>query len=59
MQEGESAVEDWLVFLSTGGPMAPLDHAKLAKIDISDARSLERTIDFIGSIVANLEELMA
>lgn len=58
-EEGEGVVEDWRKFLSTGGPMAPVEHAAIAKIDISNAEALERTIGFIESIIANLEEIYA
>lgn len=58
-EEGEAVAEDWLKFMSTGGPTPPIEHAKLAKIDISDSKSLERTIDFIESLVAKLENLQA
>ena len=58
-EEGESAAQDWLKFLAQGGPTAPVEHAKTAKIDISDTKSLERTIDFMGGIVAKLEDYYA
>lgn len=55
MAEGESAAKDWLNFLAAGGPMAPIDHARIAKIDISDTKSLEQTIDFMASLVEIVE----
>lgn len=57
--EGADAASDWIKFLQTGGPMAPVEHAKLAKIDISDSQALERTLDFIGEIVDQVATLMA
>ena len=58
-EEGESATQDWLKFLAQGGPTAPVDHAKTAKIDISNTKSLDRTINFMGEIVGKLEDLYA
>lgn len=55
--EGEAAVSDWLKYLAAGGPMQPIEHAALAGIDISDDRSLRRTIEFISEIVNKVEEL--
>lgn len=56
-EEGEQVAADWLKFLAQGGPTPPVEHAKTAKIDISDSKSLERTLDFMGSIVSKLEDL--
>lgn len=50
------APADWLKFLATGGPLAPVEHARVAGIDISGTAALERTIDFIGSIITELEK---
>lgn len=54
-KEGEAVVGDWLKFLSAGGPIPPIEHARLAGIDIEDGSALERTIAFISDLVSQLE----
>ena len=53
-KEGESAVKDWLNFLSTGGPTPPIEHCKVAGIDIEDGSALKRTLAFIEEIIDQL-----
>ena len=54
-KEGEAAVSDWLSFLSTGGPTAPALHCRKAGIEIEDGKALLRTLDFISSVISDLE----
>lgn len=55
-EEGEAAVPDWIRFLSTGGPTPPIEHARIAGIEIEDGSALSRTIGFIESVIAGLEK---
>ena len=56
-REGQSAVEDWKKVLRAGSTLNPLGLAKLAGIDISTDQPLLSTIDYIGSIVDEIEKL--
>lgn len=56
-QEGEAIVPEWIRYLSTGGPMPPVEHAKLCGIDISDEKPLRETIAYIGELIDRIAEL--
>ena len=56
-KEGQTAVEDWKKVLSAGSTLDPAGLAKLAGIDISTDGPLLATIDYIGSIVDEIERL--
>lgn len=55
--EGEVAAKDWLSYLKAGGPMAPLDHAKMVGIDLSTDKPLRDAISYIGDMVTEIERL--
>lgn len=54
--QGEAVVADWIRYLSTGGPTPPIEHARIAGIEIEDGSALTRTIDFIESVISELEQ---
>ncbi len=56
-REKETAVEDWKKVLSAGSTLDPAGLAKLAGIDITTDQPLLDTIDYIGSIVDEIERL--
>ncbi len=56
-REGQPAVEDWKKVLCAGSTLDPAGLAKLAGIDISTDQPLLNTIDYIGSIVDEIERL--
>ncbi|MBR3749063.1 MAG: oligoendopeptidase F [Firmicutes bacterium] len=56
-REGAPAVEDWKKVLKAGSTLDPAGLAKLAGIDISTDQPLLDTIDYIGSIVDEIEKL--
>ena len=56
-REGKPAVEDWKKVLCAGSTLDPAGLAKLAGIDITTDRPLLDTIDYIGSIVDEIEKL--
>lgn len=56
-KEGEKAVEDWKKFLESGCTLSPVEVGKAVGVDIEDVASLEATIDYIGSLVDEVERL--
>ncbi|MBO4872011.1 MAG: oligoendopeptidase F [Lachnospiraceae bacterium] len=56
-REGAPAVEDWKKVLKAGSTLDPAGLAKLAGIDISTDKPLLDTIDYIGSIIDEIERL--
>ncbi len=56
-REGAPAVEDWKKVLKAGSTLDPAGLAKLAGIDISTDKPLLDTIDYIGSVINEIERL--
>ncbi len=56
-KEGLTALEDWKNVLKAGGTKTPLELAKMAGVDISTDKPLLDTIDFIASIIDEIEKL--
>ena len=56
-REGAPAVEDWKEVLKAGSTLDPAGLAKLAGIDISTDKPLLDTIDYIGSVIDEIERL--
>ncbi|MGB4608988.1 MAG: oligoendopeptidase F [Saccharofermentanales bacterium] len=50
-------VEKWLKFLSTGGPLDVIEHAKIVDVDLTTDKPLRNMINFIGEMISELEEL--
>ncbi|MDO5047046.1 MAG: oligoendopeptidase F [Anaerococcus sp.] len=48
----------WLDVLKLGGSMGPIDLAKAAGVDMSKSEPIEKAIDFIGSIIDQIDELL-
>ena len=57
LKEGQTAVNDWIEVLKTGGTKPPADLAKMAGIDITTDKPLRDTIAYIGELVDQLVEL--
>lgn len=57
LKEGEKAANDWINVLKTGGRKNSQELAQMAGVDISTDKPLLDTIEFIGSIISELEEL--
>ena len=57
LKEGQQAVNDWLEVLKMGGKKSPVELAKMAKVDITTDEPLKRTIEFIGGLIDQIEEL--
>ena len=56
-REGAPAVEDWKKVLMAGSTLDPAGLAKLAGIDISTDKPLLDTIEYIGSVIEEIERL--
>lgn len=59
LNEGETAVADWIEVLKMGGTKTPVELAKHAGIDITTEQPLRDTIAYIGSLIDELEQLTA
>jgi oligoendopeptidase F len=54
--EGQPAVDRWLEFLKAGGKYKPLEHVKIAGLDMSSPEPIRRAVAFVGSLVDELEK---
>ncbi len=59
LNEGETAVADWIEVLKMGGTKTPVELAKHAGVDITTEQPLRDTIAYIGSLIDELEQLTA
>ncbi|MEL4024698.1 oligoendopeptidase F [Lysinibacillus endophyticus] len=59
LKEGTPAVNDWINVLKAGGTKSPVELAQMAGVDVTTDQPLRNTIQFIGSLVDQLEELTA
>ena len=55
--EGQSAAEDWLRALASGGAYKPLDYAAIAGVDIRTDAALRKTIAYVGERIDQMEAL--
>lgn len=58
LDEGESAVKDYLRFLSGGCSKTPIELLKIAGADMTTAAPVNAALDLFGSLIDQLEELM-
>ena len=58
LTEGEPAVQDWKKAMAAGSTVTPLEFAKMAGVDISTDRPLNEAIDYIGSMIDEMSEIM-
>ena len=56
-REGQPAVEDWKKTLAAGGTVTPVEFAKMAGVDVTTDAALLDTIDYIGSIIDEIEQI--
>lgn len=59
LREGESAVEDYLKFLSGGCSTDPVSLLKIAGVDVSTPQPVNEALALFGSLVEELEQLLA
>ncbi len=58
LREGESAVKDYLGFLSGGCSKSPIDLLKGAGVDMSTTAPVEEALALFGELIDEMEELM-
>lgn len=54
-QEGAPAAERWINVLKSGGTLKPLDLIQKAGVDMSSPEPIKKAVDFVGSLVDQLE----
>ena len=59
LREGESAVKDYLAFLSGGCSKDPIDLLKLAGVDMASPEPIQNALDLFDSLLDEMEALMA
>ena len=59
LREGESAVQDYLRFLSGGCSTDPVSLLKIAGVDMSTPQPVNEALALFGSLVEELEQLLA
>ena len=52
-----SKAKQWIEVLKAGGSKNPVDLAKMADVDITTDKPLLNTIEYIGSLIDELEKL--
>ena len=58
LREGESAVKDYIGFLSGGCSKSPIDLLKGAGVDMSTTAPVEEALALFGELIDEMEELM-
>lgn len=58
LREGESAVKDYLGFLSGGCSKSPIDLLRGAGVDMSTTKPVEEALALFGELLDEIEELM-
>ena len=59
LREGESAVKDYIGFLSGGCSKDPIDLLKGAGVDMSTPEPVNQALELFGKLIDEMEELMA
>ena len=59
LAEGESAVKDYIQFLSGGCSKSPIDLLKGAGVDMTSPEPVEQALELFGQLLDEMEELMA
>lgn len=59
IEEGAPAVERWLDMLRAGGSKSPLELLSIAGVDLSTAEPISEAVNYVGSLVQQLEESYA
>ncbi|OAB28444.1 oligoendopeptidase F [Paenibacillus macquariensis subsp. defensor] len=56
-EEGQPAIDRWLEVLKAGGSMTPLELMKLAGVDMSEADPIISAVNYVASLIDELESL--
>lgn len=59
LAEGQSAVDDYLKFLSSGGSSDPISLLKIAGVDMTTAKPVEDALKIFGELIDELDEIMS
>ena len=59
LEEGESAVKDYLGFLSGGCSKSPIDLLKGAGVDMTSPEPVNQALELFGKLIDEMEELVA
>ena len=59
LAEGQSAVDDYLKFLSSGGSSDPISLLKIAGVDMTTAKPVEDALKLFGELIDELDEIMS
>ena len=59
LSEGETAVKDYLGFLSGGCSKTPIDLLKGAGVDMTSPAPVNQALELFGKLLDEMEELMA
>jgi len=54
--EGQTAVDRWMDVLRAGGTMKPLDLIKKADVDMTNTETILQAVEYVGSLVNELEK---
>lgn len=57
LNEGQSALDDWMEVLKTGGTKSPVELARMAGVDITTETPLLNTIEHIGNLIDEIIKL--
>lgn len=57
LSEGKTAVEDYIKFLSSGGSNDPISLLKIAGVDMSDPKPVEKALQLFNSLIDEAEAL--
>jgi oligoendopeptidase F len=57
--EGQPAIDRWLSVLKAGGTKKPLELMAMAGVDMSSPEPIRKAVQFVGSLVDELESLFA
>lgn len=56
-KEGDSVVEQWLEVLKAGSTLKPVDLAKKVGVDMTRKETIQQAVDYVGSLVSELEKI--
>ncbi|WP_282925719.1 oligoendopeptidase F [Helcococcus kunzii] len=56
-KNGKESADKWIEVLKMGGTRKPVELAKAAGVDVSTDEPLKNTIEFIGSLIKEIEEI--
>jgi len=56
-EEGKPAVDRWLKVLKAGGTLPPKELLAMAGLDMSTPKPIKVAVDYVGSLISQLEEL--